>query len=79
MWKSVHWLWRYKLNEVCDNLLDSENFDVCRNVTVLIITILDCSKIDMEVSDTGMETIGTNDCRELSEDDKNTNGILATI
>jgi len=20
LWKSVHWLWRYKLNEVCDNL-----------------------------------------------------------
>ena len=19
LWKSVHWLWRYKLNEVCDN------------------------------------------------------------
>ena len=21
LWKSVHWLWRYKLNEVCDNLM----------------------------------------------------------
>ena len=21
LWKSVHWLWRYKLNEVCDSLL----------------------------------------------------------
>ena len=21
LWKSVHWLWRYKLNEVCDNFL----------------------------------------------------------
>jgi len=21
LWKSVHWLWRYKLNEVCDRLL----------------------------------------------------------
>ena len=20
LWKSVHWLWRYKLNEVCDNM-----------------------------------------------------------
>ena len=20
LWKPVHWLWRYKLNEVCDNL-----------------------------------------------------------
>ena len=22
LWKSVHWLWRYKLNEVCDTLRD---------------------------------------------------------
>ena len=21
LWKSVHWLWRYKLNEVCDNTI----------------------------------------------------------
>jgi len=21
LWKSVHWSWRYKLNEVCDNLV----------------------------------------------------------
>jgi len=33
----------------------------------------------MEVSDTGMETIETNDCRELLGDDKNTNGILVII
>ena len=25
LWKSVHWLWRYKLNEVCDNL-NTNNF-----------------------------------------------------
>ena len=24
LWKFVHWLWKYKLNEVCDILLDSE-------------------------------------------------------
>ena len=23
LWKSVHWLWRYKLNEVCDTLSKS--------------------------------------------------------
>ena len=26
LWKSVHWLWRYKLNEVCDNLLIRRTF-----------------------------------------------------
>ena len=26
LWKSVHWLWRYKLNEVCDT-----SFVICKN------------------------------------------------
>ena len=60
-------------------MLDSKNFDICRNVTVLIITMLDYLKMDMEVSDTSMETTGTNNCRELLGDDKNTNSILAKI
>ena len=25
LWKSVHWLWRYKLNEVCDNMFKKQN------------------------------------------------------
>ena len=36
------------------------------------------SEIDMEVSDAGMETIESDDCREVSRDDRDTNGILAT-
>ena len=31
----------------------------------------------MEVSDTGMETVGSNDYREMSGDDRNINGMLA--
>jgi len=41
--------------------------------------MLDYLKMDMEVSDTSMETTGTNNCRELLGDDKNTNSILAKI
>ena len=35
-------------------------------------------KSDMEVSDVGMETVESNDCREVSRDDRDANGILAT-
>ena len=37
------------------------------------------SELDMEVSDTGMKTIGSNDCREVSRKDKDANGVLAVI
>ena len=60
-------------------MLDSGNFDICRNAAVLIIIMLGHSKIDIEVSDIGIETIEINNCRELLKDNKNTNGILATI
>jgi len=32
----------------------------------------------MEVSDTGMETVESNDCRGVSKKDGDTNGMLAT-
>ena len=44
-----------------------------------MIAILDCSEINMEVLDTDMETTESNDCKGLSRDNRNTNGILAII
>jgi len=29
LWKSVHWLWRYKLNEVCDSFEENNCKDIC--------------------------------------------------
>jgi len=38
LWKSVHWLWRYKLNEVCDTyLIIEENFSGWKILQVLIV------------------------------------------
>jgi len=36
------------------------------------------SELDMEVSDTDMETIKSNDCREVFRKNRDTNGVLAT-
>jgi len=57
-------------------LLELEIFDACKNAVTPIIVILGCSEIDTEVSDAGMETIEFNDCREMSKDNKDANGML---
>ena len=44
-----------------------------------MIAMLDCSEIDMKVSDANMETTDSDDCREMSRDDGDVNGVLATI
>ena len=42
-----------------------------------MIAMLGHSELDTEVSDTGMETIESNDCRKMSRNDRDTNGVLA--
>ena len=34
LWKSVHWLWKYKLNEVCNIFPSSEFCDQCCDHTI---------------------------------------------
>ena len=36
-------------------------------------------ELDMEVSDAGMETAESDDCRGVSKKDKDANGVLATM
>jgi len=60
-------------------LLEPRSFDTHKNATILIITMLNCSEIDMEVSDAGMETTEFNDCREVSRDDGDANSVLAAM
>jgi len=40
--------------------------------------ILGHSELDTEVSDAGMETMESNDCRRVSRTDRDANGVLAT-
>ena len=42
-----------------------------------MIAMLGCSELDTEVSDVGMETAESNDCREVSKKDGDANGVLA--
>ena len=43
-----------------------------------MIVMLDYLELDTEVSDVGMETAESNDCRGLSKNDRDANGVLAT-
>jgi len=49
------------------------------NATAPMIVMLGCSEIDIEVLDVGIETIESDSCREMSEDVRDTNSILAAI
>ena len=44
-----------------------------------MIVILNCLEVDIEVSNADIETIEPDDCREVSEDDGDTSGVLASI
>ena len=50
---------------------------MCKNAAAPMIAILDYSELDMKVSDTGMETTESNDCRRVSKKDRDANGVLA--
>ena len=41
--------------------------------------MLDYLELDMEVSNTDLETMESNDCREVSRNDRDANGMLAII
>ena len=60
-------------------LLEPRSFDVCKNAAVPMIVMLSHSELDMEVSDVGMKTVESNDCRGLSKRDRDANSVLATI
>ena len=55
------------------------SFDVHKNAAALMIMIFDRSELDIEVSDTDMETAESNDCRGVSKKDGDANSMLATM
>ena len=75
----VELAWMPKEQKQSSKLLGSKSFDTYKNAVALMIVMLDCSDIDIEVSDTDMESMESNDCREVSRDNRNVNGVLAAI
>jgi len=58
-------------------LWEPGSFDTCKNAAAPMIAMLGHLELDAEVSDAGMETTESNDCRRLSKKDEDANGVLA--
>ena len=46
---------------------EPRSFDACKNATALMIAMLGHSELDTEVSDAGIETVESDDCRGVSK------------
>jgi len=60
-------------------LLEPGSFDVCKNAAALMIVMLGHSEVDIEVSDVGMKTVESDDCRGVSTNNGDANGMLAIM
>jgi len=55
------------------------SFDACKNAAAPMIAMLGHPELDTEVSDAGMETAESNDCRGVFKKDGDANGVLAAM
>ena len=58
-------------------LWEPGSFDARKNAAAPMIAMLGRPELDTEVSDAGMETTESDDCREESKKDGDANGVLA--
>ena len=57
-------------------MLEPRSFDACKNAAAPIIAMLGCSRLDIEVPDTGMKTVESNKYREILGDNRDASSIL---
>ena len=55
------------------------SFDAHKNAAAPIIAMLGHSELDTEFLDVGMETVESDDCRGLSRNNRDANGVLAMM
>jgi len=67
-------IWRAKIYL---KLLEPRSFNTCKNAVAPIIVILDHLEVNIEISNIGIEIVKSDDCREVSENDRDTNSVLA--
>ena len=71
--------WMSEEQRQSSKLWEPKSFDMCKNAVTPMITMLGCSELDTEVSDAGIETVESNDCRRESRKDGDANGVLAAM
>ena len=75
----VELTWMSKEWRQSSKLLAPKSFDACKNAAVPIILMLGHSEIDMKVLDAGIEATESNNCIEMSRDNRDANDVLAMI
>jgi len=60
-------------------LWEPGSFDARKNAAAPMIAMLGHSELDMEVSDAGIETVESDDCKGVSKKDRDANGVLAAM
>ena len=58
---------------------EPRSFDVHKNAAAPMIVMLGHPELDMEISDAGMETTESDDCRGVSKKNRDANGVLAAM
>ena len=58
-------------------MLKPKSFDVYKNTAAPIIVILGHSELDMGVSNASIETMKSDDCKEMFKKDRDANDVLA--
>ena len=75
----VELVWMFKEQRQSSKLLESRSFNMCKNTAVPMIAILGHLELGTEISDADIETVESNDYREMSRSDGDANGMLAII
>jgi len=60
-------------------LWEPGSFDTHKNAAAPMIAMLGYPELDTEVSDVGIETVESDDCRGVSKKDGDANGVLALM
>jgi len=60
-------------------LLEPGSFNACKNAAAPMIAMLGCSELDMEVSNVGMETMESDNCRGMFRKNRDANNVLDTM
>ena len=60
-------------------MLEPGSFDAYKNAAVPMIVMLSYLELDIEISDIGIETMESDDCKEMSRSNEDANNVLAVI
>ena len=75
----VKLIWMSKEQRQSLKLWELRSFNAYKNAAVLMIAILGHLELDIEVSDAGMETAKSNNCKGILESNRDANSMLAAM